>query len=134
MKQLVAGFLVCLVTVASATIDDRDMLGTFAVDCKNLAKGAVIVSMVDASLVAGDKITPTTGLQDGPLSYFGKIEPKSYIGVAEFTVGQQGGGYLEYYKDKRGPWLKTEGSNAMLLAAGLVFNAGQNTFRKCPIK
>jgi len=132
MKKLCAVLLACLATVSSAAIDDLDMLGTFALDCGNLAKGAVIVSMLDASLVAGDKVTPITAIHDGPLDYFGKITPKGFIGVAEFSVGEDVG-ILEYYKDKRGPWLRTEGPNAMLLASGLVFNAGQNAFRKCPI-
>lgn len=133
MKQLAAILLACLATASSAGIDDRNMLGTFAIDCKNLAKGAVIVSMLDASLVAGEKITSITGMKEGPADYFGRLSPNNFIGVADFSVGEKSG-TLEYYKDKRGPWLKTEGDNTMLLSAGLVFNSGQNTFRKCPIK
>lgn len=115
--------------VAHATLDDEKLIGTYALDCKNIAKGAVILTLIDARLVMGERITKFVELTDETRDYFGKYDKRDY--QAAIALSRAGDTYLEVFKIKQGRILKTVGSNDVLLPLGLVFNSGQNTFRKC---
>ena len=117
---------------AHARLDDEKLIGTYALDCKNLAKGAVILTLIDARLVAGEKITTFRALVDETSGYFGKYDNRDYRAAISFLPNN--GIYLEVFNVKHSQILKTVGSNDVLLPLGLVFNSDQNIFRKCQVK
>lgn len=119
-------------TAAQAELDDEKLIGTYALDCRNIAKGAVILTLVDARLVSGEKITTFTDLVDDTGHYFGKYDDRDYR--AAIALGPDAAVHLEVFNVKKSQTLKTAGSNAALLTMGLAFNDGQNTFKKCPVR
>lgn len=126
--------LLAFAASAQAGIDDRAMLGTFAVQCSDLSKGAVVITMSSATLIQGERTTVANSLEDQTPGYFGKGEPpKSFVGAADLNADGAFIGTVVVSKDARGLVLKTAGPGGKLLQAGPVFNAGQNAFRKCAV-
>lgn len=134
MKTPIYLLSLVLAAAAHAGVDDRAVLGTFALNCSDLSKGAVVITMATATMIHGDRLTEADSLDDQTATYYGKMEPpKSFVGAVDLNAKGAYVGTVVVSKDARGLLLKTEGPGK-LLQAGLVFNAGQNAFRKCAIK
>ena len=130
-SALLAVLVTMACTAAQAGLDDEKLIGTYAMDCKNIAKGAVILTLHDAQLVAGEKITTFADLSEADSGYFGKYDSRDYRAAIALRPDQSV--YLEVFNVKKSQILKMAGSNDALLPFGLAFNSGQNTFRKCPL-